>query len=197
MTSKLRTVLSTLISKSRSMNKETLPDSSLRTPHGVLRVDTNDPKPWWMPSVVQFVQHHLKPQHQVLEFGSGMSTLWLAQRTQRLYSVEEESFELFELLEKEIKPPNIVKWQMVPPPEFTWDWLILDGGDRVAHGLKYATKMNDGGIIVLDDSERVYEYFPLLSLFNRWEHKDFYDIMHTEHGPKQRMTTVWRVDHSR
>jgi predicted O-methyltransferase YrrM len=44
--------------------------------------------PWIAPSAVEFLEGYLKPTDQMLEFGSGRSTLWFAGRVQHITSVE-------------------------------------------------------------------------------------------------------------
>jgi predicted O-methyltransferase YrrM len=44
--------------------------------------------PWIAPAAVEFLEGYLKPSDQMLEFGSGRSTLWFAERVHHITSVE-------------------------------------------------------------------------------------------------------------
>jgi predicted O-methyltransferase YrrM len=44
--------------------------------------------PWIAPAAVEFLEGYLKPTDEMLEFGSGRSTLWFADRVRHIISVE-------------------------------------------------------------------------------------------------------------
>ena len=139
------------------------------------------PIPWLTTGAItcleDFFATHDNPY--VLEFGSGAKTLWMAQRTSNLFSVEHckkwhaaISKKLASTLgdvEKRLilhsRPYDCV-WSSFEPESF--DLIIVDGRDRVRCIKAALLLLKKGGIMMLDNSER-YWYIGGVDLMNSWE----------------------------
>lgn len=135
------------------------------------------PTPWLAPKAIKILEEHLRshPDAKVLEYGSGRSTIWFAQRTRNLYSVEHHEgwyHKVLEIAEEAIDCHPFHYFLLETPYyEFSYEFedaffdiILVDGRNRkgcVAHCL---TKLKPGGLLMLDDSERTYYHsvFPLL-----------------------------------
>jgi hypothetical protein len=133
---------------------------------GKPKIDEN-PRPWWMDEVTEWVDKFLSERLSplVLEFGVGNSTVWLAERC-RVVGVESKSSQWLEAVREALikrNLPGAVLWR--PDEDIITgriDLVILDGGDRVKNGLRHWPMVKPGGAMILDDSERVYKYADLL-----------------------------------
>lgn len=138
-------------------------------------------EPWLTESAIEFLKEFFeqKPNATVLEFGSGASTLWIAERTTNLYSVENcagwynkitnllsnGNYNKVDYLLKETPYYNVCDQF----PDNFFDLVIVDGRNRkgcIAHSIP---KLKPGGILMLDNAERRY-YHPVFSLMEGWEH---------------------------
>ena len=142
--------------------------------------------PWWSFGAIDFMGEYLRPEMRVFEYGPGGSTLFLAQRVQKVTSTEDERSWCDEL-SRILQQGNIknVELQFRPYdfwavkdfetsaylnsiPEEKHDVIVVDGKewsikvrDRCFwHAEKY---MNEGGAILVDDSWR----YPELKRRNR------------------------------
>ena len=155
-------------------------------------------KPWWMPEVIEWVDGFLatKEDPYVLEFGCGGSTIWLAERAIVL-SVEEESREWYTKIKQELHKrslPGRVIWDKPPKACVYPDLLILDGGDRVEHANRYWPYVKPGGVMMLDDSERI-KYIRLFRYMSYKTRRDFMGVWDSDDPllkGKPRRTTIWR-----
>jgi predicted O-methyltransferase YrrM len=62
----------------------------LRSVHEQAAVDADGPVPWFTYPAIRQLERMVSPQWRVLEFGSGFSTLWWAQRVAEVVSVEHD-----------------------------------------------------------------------------------------------------------
>lgn len=127
-------------------------------------VDGNDnPIPWVTYSFIDFIKDRLRPEHAVFEFGSGNSTIFYAQRTGIVVSVEHDQ-EWFEKISK-TKPENaeMIFCELQRDGDYCrmpvklgeeFDIIIVDGRDRVNCCIQAVEALSPNGVIVLDDSER-------------------------------------------
>ena len=125
--------------------------------------------PWLSKRATAILASYISPEMQVIEFGAGGSTLWLAERVKQVVSYE-PNFEWYDVLVK--KTPHNTR--MVNDvfchelPEFKADLLFIDGEPVEWRGrwLAIAPQLvKPGGIIVLDNANRpeyVCERFELL-----------------------------------
>lgn len=115
----------------------------------------------------------------VLEFGSGASTIYFAKhpKIKKLVSIEHEP-DWFIRVHKELNGQGNVDMYLLPQPynnvceEFkdeTFDIILVDGRDRVKCIESCLPKLKYGGVLILDNSEREnYQYaIDLMSEFPR------------------------------
>jgi len=123
----------------------------------------NNPIPWVTYSFIDFIKDRLKPEHAVFEFGSGNSTIFYAQRTGIVVSVEHDK-EWFAKISA-TKPDNaeMIFCELHRDGDYCrmpvklgeeFDIIIVDGRDRVNSCIQAVDALSATGVIVLDDSER-------------------------------------------
>jgi Methyltransferase domain len=149
--------------------------------------------PWLTAWSIKTIEAYLDKSMVALEWGSGLSTVWLARRTGRLTSVEHDAVwysRISERLRME-KIANVDYRRLATDPpanspyvsvadEFADDSLdfILVDGELRNHCLEVAvTKLKPGGILVLDNADKNY-WAPALVRLKRRQ---------TDNG-------VWRTD---
>lgn len=139
--------------------------------------------PWWTLKATAAVEMHLAVRHdpRVFEWGSGASTVWLSRRSAEVVSVEHDSN--WALRVRELAPAN-VRVELVEPdvhaiprvpshkPGFgrldfsryvaaidrdaaLYDLIVIDGRAREACLARAMGHLAPGGLIVLDNAERV------------------------------------------
>ena len=141
-----------------------------------------------------------------LEYGSGRSTVFFANKLKKLVSIEHHTA-WYEKVEKLLKARNLsnVEYLLIPEqhisdggeemdldtwlnkmdgseprneflnyyekvneyPDDYFDFILIDGRARVKCGLNALTKLKNGGIFVLDNSERP-RYLPLHTALESW-----------------------------
>ena len=127
--------------------------------------------PWWTYSATRWLDLALRPEHAVFEFGSGASTLWLAPRVARVDSVEHNRE-----WEARVRPglpdnstltlveahgtdadaePDDPYLEPLRASGRQYDLIIVDGMGRNACVREAQHHLTDGGIILLDDGDRV------------------------------------------
>jgi predicted O-methyltransferase YrrM len=137
--------------------------------------------PWLSPQAIQVLSESLTRTDVGLEFGSGRSTLWLAQRVGFLTSIEhnpewhrrisnrarQAGFTnltcLLAAKEGEDSPKNGVR-NATPNPAYartaerfadgSLDFILVDGIYRDACANASLSKLRDGGLLILDDAHR-------------------------------------------
>ena len=168
--------------------------------------------PWWAPKALEYVESLLSKDMVVFEWGSGRSTVWLADRVAKVYSVEHQ-LKWKNLVEKFLGDRKNVtlfhkqylNW--VNPGGAALDYnkhkeyvdvvhevgeqvdvLFVDGRNRVKcveHGYKY---LKLGGMLVLDDSHRGRYRKVTRVLFDKLKYKAF------RGGPRNEQTAVFHKD---
>lgn len=125
--------------------------------------EKGNPIPWVTYSFIDFIKDRLKPEHAVFEFGSGNSTIFYAQRTGIVVSVEHDK-EWYEKITA-TKPDNaeMIFCELQRDGDYCrmpvklgeeFDIIIVDGRDRVNCCIQAVEALSSTGVIVLDDSER-------------------------------------------
>jgi hypothetical protein len=120
------------------------------------------PIPWFTYSAIDFLIERMNENLRILEFGSGNSTLFFAERTKMVFSIEHDESWYQKILLK--KPQNVKMYKtsslsindyILPLGEKTeFDLIIVDGLFRnqcINNSLNF---LSESGVIVLDDSER-------------------------------------------
>ena len=122
-------------------------------------------------SVTKWLKDILNPNSFVIEFGSGASTVWLAQRVGKLWSYETDPI-WFDRITQNLSQKNITNtslrsWEgdMPEMPDLTPDLIIIDGHRRDICS-EYATQAAGSKTrIILDNSDKdVFPFDPELEM---------------------------------
>jgi hypothetical protein len=121
--------------------------------------------PWWPGGVIRAIEAEIRPDWQVLEFGSGRSTVWLARHAGHVTAIEDHA-EWYRRITGELLSGGIanVDYRFASDPAkyanpegfspHSLDLVIVDGSVRsdcirTALGL-----VKPGGLVYLDDSDK-------------------------------------------
>ena len=130
----------------------------------------NHNAPWLTKSAIELLDQLLKPTDVGVEFGSGRSTHWLAQRSSLLYSVENNE-QWFQIVSKQIEHLNHVKYyyksiDQSQPEKSDYldvledlsptsvDYILNDGKIRGHVAIASIDKLKPSGLFILDNAER-------------------------------------------
>lgn len=138
-------------------------------------VDLNsEPIPWVSYPFIHFIEHRLKTDFTLFEFGSGASTLFFAKRVSKILSAEHDK-EWFAKVQTDLpKNAQLVYETLVYNGRYCrkaaetgqkFDMIVVDGRDRVNCCIYSVAALNDQGVLVLDDSERK-QYQPAHEFLN-------------------------------
>ncbi len=126
------------------------------------------PLPWVTYPFIDFIVGRLHKDMRIFEYGSGNSTLFYAERVHEVHAVE-HNMDWYSKISKSL--PNNAKIyhkELIRDGEYArfatslntqFDIIVVDGRDRVNCCFQSLMALRDGGVIVLDDSERE-EYKP-------------------------------------
>lgn len=143
-------------------------------------------KPLLCQEAIEFFDSIVGPDTTVFEFGSGASTLWLAQRAKHVMSVEHDE-EWFDEVQRVLQEHYLYAEVWLIPevekeypraiqllPGWSADIVFIDGLDRTRHKcVMYAMeKIVPGGWLVLDDTSWP-RLKPSLRLLAAWERTDY------------------------
>lgn len=136
----------------------------------------NKDKPWIAPTAIQWLDKHLSKNMVGVEFGSGRSTIWYANRLKSLISIEDHE-DWFTRVEDDLKKVaatnisylfksstkdasgSIAYVELMDSlGDSSVDIIVVDGKHRDTLALKAIDKLASGGYLLLDDAER---YIPL------------------------------------
>jgi predicted O-methyltransferase YrrM len=119
------------------------------------------PIPWLAPLVIEYLNNLIQPDWEIIEHGSGGSTLWFAERAQSVISFESEN--KWREIVKEKAPENAIILSS-SPFGFNHDVvlnkcdLLLIDGEPVAFRREWIKEavniVRPGGWIVLDNANR-------------------------------------------
>ena len=133
--------------------------------------------PWFSYAAIDFLEEFVRPGMKICEYGSGGSTLFFAQRSRSVFSIENDPT-WFEFVSKRLAEKRIqnVTMQLHPfdfknpegfensaylnaIPNESFDVIVVDGSEewkkiRPICFQKAETRVKAGGIIVVDDSWR-------------------------------------------
>lgn len=130
-------------------------------------------EPWWVPESIPFADDLIQSAWRVLEFGSGGSTIWIADRCDQIISVDDSP--IWASRVNAMKRGN-VSMKLRPRPyhgicqrlrKESFDMVVVDGRDRVACMRAAKPLIRVGGWMVLDNAERD-KYKPGSDLFSGW-----------------------------
>lgn len=169
-------------------------------------------RPWLNRAAIEWLQRNLRPDMEVFEYGSGGSTVFMSEKTRRVYSVESDIYWYLKVrrtlrarsisnctllfaaadLPDAMQGKNPGAYETYAGkidrfPSRFFDLAFIDGRGREAcarHGL---SKVKKGGYILLDNSERE-EYLPIKGMLRDYESS----VLTSSEMPNQ--TTVWKID---
>jgi hypothetical protein len=163
----------------------------------------------WIPHLARkYLERMMLPRWRCFEWGSGGSTVWLAQRCQNLVSVEHNQ-EYYDKLQG-YDLPNVDRWFIPPGPgeigldranpehyragsignanflayaqsitgNGPFDLVLVDGRARASCIVHAVPEVAPGGWLVLDNAERGYYLEQTAHLLQDWERVAF-----RGHGP--------------
>lgn len=133
---------------------------------GIFRITFNyrPTLPWISYSSIKYLKRFLSPKKNVLEFGSGMSTLWYAKHAGHVFSVE-DCKPWFNSISSIIKKNNIenIEYVYLSGHEYAnyknnsnekYDLIMIDGKNRHECALTAINLVNKDGLIYLDNSDK-------------------------------------------
>jgi hypothetical protein len=144
----------------------------MRSVAGGLPVDRSGaPIPWWTYAAISWLDSVLRGSEEVLEFGAGHSSLWLASRTARVTSIEhdrgwadrvarrspanlrvEHRACAGDLLETKDDDPYV---EPLRSGSSRYDVVVVDGMARITCLRGAPSVLKDDGLVVLDNADRV------------------------------------------
>jgi hypothetical protein len=119
--------------------------------------------PWMNYAVVEFLRGRLNRNHELFEFGSGCSTAFYSRLVKRVTSVESDEAWLETVrrnapknVEVLYKPDDVdgEYCRAVHVSGRKYDVVVVDGLDRVNCIRQGLEALSEGGVMVLDDSQR-------------------------------------------
>lgn len=114
------------------------------------------PIPWLAPKVIQHLENLIQPDWEIIEHGSGGSTLWFAERCKSITSFEDNPD--WQKRVKERAPQNVTIYNSTTTIELPYGDLLLIDGEPVEDRVQWIESAPDivklGGWIVLDNANR-------------------------------------------
>lgn len=129
-------------------------------------VDKNgEPIPWFTYSAIDFLKERLNKNMTVFEYGSGNSTLFFAQRVKEIISVEtnKQWYEKIKLkmpsnakiILYENDKSDISYSKVIDSFNKKYDIIIIDAIERSEVLMNATHFLNESGVIILDNSDRI------------------------------------------
>ena len=123
----------------------------------------NEPIPWYTyPSIDYLVQFELSKKT-VFEWGSGNSSLFFAERSKKVISIEHDKgwFEIVEVSKKtnqEIIYRSLNEYpKAIHDTDILYDIIVIDGQRRFDCTIECVDKLQKNGMIILDNSDWFYK----------------------------------------
>lgn len=133
----------------------------------MIKYDPNWKLPWWTAGAIQLVEYHLvNPQWcdskgRVFEYGTGMSSRWLAERCGYYRGVEDnkEWYDRVDGMLSDLHHTNVI---LLRGMEYTnrikvcegfFDLVVIDGINRRDTITAAIPKLKSGGLMVVDDAQ--------------------------------------------
>ena len=166
--------------------------------------------PWYSYGAIEFLKQNLTKNDIIFEFGCGSSTIFYQQRVKKIVSIETNQvwFKIiFDYLKKSCHQANIfnnlIKFNNCEVYLMTdglnndfyqkfaydysqrnnifFDYIIVDSIKRYQCSTYSINALNDKGILILDDSERL-NYQKIFDFYqhNNFNIKNFYGIAHNQ-----------------
>jgi Methyltransferase domain len=120
-------------------------------------------RPWISYDAQRVLARHLAPASKVLEFGSGMSTVWYARHSASVASVDDNE-EWYALVKGVIAEQGNVDYryaasreEYVNVPDMNFDLIVIDGSYRDACVEVSLRHIAPNGVIYLDNSDKRFD----------------------------------------
>jgi hypothetical protein len=123
----------------------------------------NQPIPWVSYPFINFIEKRLNKSYDIFEFGSGYSTLYYAERVKSVTSVEHDKDWYQEIKSTMPTNVNLIYQELNYDGDYCrttgrtqekYDLIVVDGRDRV-NCVRYSLgSLKEGGVIILDNSDR-------------------------------------------
>ncbi len=138
-----------------------------------------NPIPWYTYPAIEYLSQFDYTSKKIFEFGCGNSSLFWANRAQKVISIEDNP-KWFEKWQKEFKHPSLnILWRdegeiyekAILENKECYDVIVIDGKRRAQCAQTAVQRLDQGGIIVLDDSDRVntsLEYQNAISILRQF-----------------------------
>jgi predicted O-methyltransferase YrrM len=126
----------------------------------------NPDNPWLTQDAISIIGSMMLPTDNVLEFGSGRSTIWFAKRASKVISVENHA-DWYKAVEQMLKSLNWkVDYHLVADgenqearyrellstiPSESIDICLVDGGPRALCAVESVSKVKKGGFVIIDN----------------------------------------------
>jgi predicted O-methyltransferase YrrM len=118
--------------------------------------------PWLGYRAINFLDQLVQPDWNMLEFGSGMSTLWFAKRVHNITSIEDYQ-PWYDKVRSTLNKVGNVDYQFKSGvdyfcldnyPDESFDFILIDGSERGNCAKSALAKIKRGGYIYLDNSDK-------------------------------------------
>lgn len=123
-----------------------------------------NPIPWYTYPAIEYLLQFDYSEKSVFEFGCGYSSAFWASRAKKVISIEDKT-DWFERWQKEFSEAKklFIRWRdegegynnAIFEDGEKYDVIVIDGKRRAECAECAVKALNDGGIIILDDSDRV------------------------------------------
>lgn len=177
---------------------------------------TINSRPWLTEQAIEFIENlcHKNSNLKILEFGSGGSTIWLAQRTNNLVSIEHNSkwYNLVTPILAKLVPENLalnnlnpkqnslVTRKLLNPPAYYqvcaefpdsyFDLILIDAIERVNCATQAVRILKPDGVLMLDNCERP-QYLPIYENLKTWSLTKTQQIVTQNHQEIIHYTDWW------
>jgi predicted O-methyltransferase YrrM len=177
-----------------------LPAARLRA-----RLGRHPERPWIVPAAIGWLGRRMRRDWSVLELGSGRSTVWLAKRSSRVTSFEDnehwverarEQLQAAGVENAELRQLPIERFvpEVAALPDDSYDLVVVDflespEAERVEAVRAARAKVRPGGYLLLDDSDRP-AYAGAFELLDGWHRRRFAGVK--DAWPQAVETTIFR-----
>lgn len=121
------------------------------------------PIPWYTYPAIEYLSQFDYGRKKIFEFGCGYSSLFWADRAERVISIEDNP-KWFAKWQEEFKRNNLdIRWRdegeiyekAIFEDDCFYDVIVVDGKRRAECAAAAVQKLAPGGLIILDDSDRI------------------------------------------
>ena len=122
-----------------------------------------NPIPWYTYPAIEYLSQFDYSQKEIFEFGCGYSSMFWANRAKKVTSIE-DNINWFSKWQNEFKHENLdMRWRDEGEGYFNaifednkkYDVIVVDGKRRADCARTALKCLNNGGMIILDDSDRI------------------------------------------